>query len=65
MFKWSIYVLCKSYVKFMSRGLTQAFMLVKKVCDENGKKETKKDKKTMGASYKVTREMRVRLGTTE
>ena len=31
--------LCKSYVKFVSRGLTQTFVLAKKVCDENRKKE--------------------------
>ena len=45
MFKYSIQVLCKSYVKFVSRGLTQTFVLAKKVFDENQKKETKKDKK--------------------
>ena len=32
-------VFSKSYVKFVSRGLTQAFVLAKKVCDENQKKE--------------------------
>ena len=31
-------VLCKSYVKFVSRELTQTFLLAK-VCDENQKKE--------------------------
>ena len=31
----------------------------------NRKKETKKDKKTTGALYMVTREMRARLGITE
>ena len=36
----------KVYVNFfVSRGLTQTFVLAKKVCDENRKKETKKDKK--------------------
>ena len=38
-------VLSKIYVKFVYRGLTQAFVLAKKVCDENRKKQTKKDKK--------------------
>ena len=35
----------KVYVNFASRGLTQAFVLTKKVYNENRKKETKKDKK--------------------
>ena len=33
----------KVYVKFVSRGLTQAFVLAKKVCDENRKKDKKND----------------------
>ena len=33
----------KVYVKFVSRRLTQTFVLVKKGCDENQKKETKED----------------------
>ena len=44
----------KSYIKFLSRGLTQTFVLVKKVCDEKRKKETKKDKKMTGALYKLS-----------
>ena len=39
--------------KFLSRGLTQPFVLAKKVCDENQKKQTNKDKKTTGAPYKL------------
>ena len=38
----------------------QTFLLAKNVCNENRKKEAKKDKKTTGASYKVTKEMRMR-----
>ena len=44
-------------VKFVSRGLMQAFVLAKKCAM---KIEKKKDDKMMGASYKVTREMRAR-----
>ena len=33
---------CKSNVKFVSWGLTQTFVLVKKVCDENRKKDKKR-----------------------
>ena len=40
----------KVYVNFCIPGLTQAFVLAKKVCDENRKKERKKDKKTTGTS---------------
>ena len=29
------------YIKFVSRGLTQALVLAKKVCNENRKKQTK------------------------
>ena len=32
----------------------QTFVLTKKVCDEKRKKETKKDKKTTGALYKLS-----------
>ena len=32
----------------------QTLVLAKKVCDENRNKETKKDKKTMGALYKLS-----------
>ena len=46
--------LCKSYVKFVSQGLTQTFVLAKGVCNENRKKV----KKTTGASCKVTRDMK-------
>ena len=55
---FKVYV-CKFYVKCVSQGLTQAFVLTKKVCDENQKKQ-RKMKKMTGTSYKVTREMRAR-----
>ena len=34
----------KFYVKFVSQGLIQTLVLAKKVCYENRKKETKKEK---------------------